>query len=149
MIVRAGLIHVVTQLSPVSLMCVTPVTHSYSSPPCKGDWPLSTPEISTHNGINCCYCCHPLVTHQHPCHSCVTQVTSPNSSPPGKGQRPQLLPPDWHGKYPDEWLFSYSHPDKLNPFTVHCSLQRLSGRMLVNGAEGNNMQFNSQVCMGG
>jgi hypothetical protein len=75
----------------------------------------------------------------------VTQVSSPAASPPKKGKPPLLLPPDWHGKFPDEWLFSYLHPDKMNPFSLHCSLQRVSGRMLVNGLEANNMQFNSQV----
>ncbi|KAI8473003.1 MAG: hypothetical protein J3K34DRAFT_196154 [Monoraphidium minutum] len=41
----------------------------------------------------------------------------------------------WDRRFPDEWVFEYTHPDKLGRFALHCSLQRASGRMLASAME--------------
>lgn len=43
--------------------------------------------------------------------------------------------PGWDKQFPDEWVFEYTHPRKDGRFALHCSLQRVSGRMLVSGME--------------
>lgn len=58
-------------------------------------------------------------------------------------------PAAWASAGADQWLLSYTRPGCANGFSLFCSLQRPSGRMLVNGLEASNLPANSHVSAGG
>lgn len=62
----------------------------------------------------------------------------PSSSSASSSSSAYAPPPGWCRRLagaPDEWVFRYAHRGKLAPFSVHLSLQRATGRMLVRAAE--------------